>query len=685
MLGLRKVAAAVLVPLVSALVLGPVPSGSAAPSSGVSAPPLAAGVAVSETFARPAGTTITFGGHGYGHGRGMSQWGAYGAATRGLTWQAIGDFYYPGTTRTWQGNPGVWVLLQDVGTSAVTVERASGLRFSDGSTTVTLSSAPARWRVVPESGGMTLQWLSGSVWVSSTWWRAWTKSPFSFSNPTSRTVRTVLPSGVRRDYRDTVVARPSGSGVVAINQVSTEAYLWSVVPSEMPASWSAQGLRAQAVAARTYSAWDRAHPKASTYDTCDTTACQRYTGVADIATNGTVTRREDSRTTDAVSATAGTVLRYGGAAAFTQFSASSGGITAAGGQPYLPAKSDPYDAVVQSASNPHTWSATLAISAIEKAYPTIGTLRSLVITSRTGGGDWGGRTAGVRVTGSSTSVSVTGDAFRMKMGLRSTWWAMTSPPARSAPTFPKDLTADSLADLTAIDGSGRLLVLKNSGSSTFTPVVATSGGWGSAALVTAVGPMDSDNLGDVVARLSDGSVWLYRGGTTGALTRGAVRIATGWQKVSQLIAVGDLSGDGKTDLVARWSDGRLVLYRGTGAGALASSAVIGTGWGVFASTVSTGDVSGDGRPDILGLRASDGRMFLYRGTAGGVSAGVPLGTLDWRPRGAVRAVGNLAGDSRPDLIARASNGRLSVYPGTGSGTFGGAVGFGSTSYTRLGF
>ncbi|UUZ58056.1 hypothetical protein [Nocardioides sp. B-3] len=51
-----------------------------------------------ETFPVSGAATITITGHGYGHGKGLSQYGAEGAAQQGLTWRQIIDFYYPGTT-----------------------------------------------------------------------------------------------------------------------------------------------------------------------------------------------------------------------------------------------------------------------------------------------------------------------------------------------------------------------------------------------------------------------------------------------------------------------------------------------------------------------------------------------------------------------------------------------------------
>ena len=64
----------------------------------VTAPPGQASRTVSESYAVPANGELALTGHGFGHGHGMSQYGAQGAALKGLTHRQILAFYYPGTT-----------------------------------------------------------------------------------------------------------------------------------------------------------------------------------------------------------------------------------------------------------------------------------------------------------------------------------------------------------------------------------------------------------------------------------------------------------------------------------------------------------------------------------------------------------------------------------------------------------
>src|SRR5881227_4285552 len=78
-----------------------------------------------------AATTLIVTGHGWGHGVGMSQWGAYGYALHGWKYRRILAHYYPGTKMSRVGDMRVRVLLTQ-GASSVTVGCASSIRVTDG-------------------------------------------------------------------------------------------------------------------------------------------------------------------------------------------------------------------------------------------------------------------------------------------------------------------------------------------------------------------------------------------------------------------------------------------------------------------------------------------------------------------------------------------------------------------------
>ena len=153
-------------------------------------------------------------------------------------------------------------------------------------------------------------------------------------------------------------------------------------------------MRAQAVAARTYAAFDRAAHPTRYYDTCDTTSCQVYGG---RRRRGLAEQRRRRRYT------AGKVLNYGGKPAFTQFGSSSGGWLSAGSQPYLVAKADPYDG--HSGNAMHTWTTTLTKASIQNAYPSLGTLKRVLVSQRDGHGDWYGRVERMTLDGSKADVT----------------------------------------------------------------------------------------------------------------------------------------------------------------------------------------------------------------------------------------------------------------------------------------
>ncbi len=356
---------------------------------------------------------LTIRGHGYGHGHGMSQYGAEGAALKGKNYRQIIGFYYPHTTWGTARGP-IRVLISADTSTAVTVLPVRGLSVRGLVTrrTFTLPARHAidRWRIVPGAGDRSVVQSHRAAG-----WKRWRvlRGDAEFFADAPMTLR--LPYGSAR-YRGRLrSASPPGAAASTrdtVNVLKLDGYVRGVVPLEMPSSWSAQALRAQAVAARTYAAWSRAQNRGDYYHVCDTTSCQVYGGVSG----------EVASTNHAVKATSRRIVRYHGRAAFTQFSSSDGGWTSSGGLPYLPAKKDPYDGWSGNAN--HTWSTKLHASSIESAFSGIGQLTGIRIRQRTGQGDWGGRVVAMVLVGKQSKVSVSGDDFRLMFGLRSSWFAI---------------------------------------------------------------------------------------------------------------------------------------------------------------------------------------------------------------------------------------------------------------------
>ena len=119
-------------------------------------------------------------------------------------------------------------------------------------------------------------------------------------------------------------------------------------------------------------------------------------------------------------ATRGRVVTYQGEPAFTQFSSSNGGYSSVGSQPYLVAQADPYEASSDNPNDP--WTTTLTRAQLEATWPEVGTLASLVLTRDSLGDHFGGRVTSVTLSGTQGQVvKVTGDDFRSRLGLKSTW------------------------------------------------------------------------------------------------------------------------------------------------------------------------------------------------------------------------------------------------------------------------
>lgn len=432
---MRRYAAAVIaVTAASCATLALLPVGSA---SAVTPP--------GQSFAVPASGVFAITGHGWGHGHGMSQWGAEGAASLGIPASRIVSTYYPGTQASVLANKPIRVRLTATNNYDLAVRPAAGLTVTDNAGRKLGLTAPASmWRILADSHGQHLQRFVAGSWhgVAVAGSNNLT-TPVRFTD-TANVVSVVYPGLYSRDYRGSVASWLMGSGtVINTDTLSMEDYLRGVVSQESSPSWHPAALQAQAIAARTYAAQQRAAAGIwSTYDICDSSACQAFGGIRLRSSAGVITPVEYPQTDAAIAATAGQIRTYGGAPAFTQFSSSNGGFSVAGGKPYLVAKADPWDGAVP---NPmHTWTASLPVSTLQAHYPSVGKLQRLIVTSRDGNGEWGGRIntvvlQGVDSAGHPTSVTTTGAALygirpfgAYSDGLRSTWWTITNGAAVSA-------------------------------------------------------------------------------------------------------------------------------------------------------------------------------------------------------------------------------------------------------------
>lgn len=645
--------------------------------------------------------TVTGHGHGYGHGRGLSQYGARGAASAGLAWQQTLAVYYPGTTRaTWAGDE-VAVRLDQTGTSSTYLRATPGLQITLGRPTVATAILPSTaptgkpavaYQILRDGLTLRIEVSDGAVW--SRWDITGNGSapavPFVVTRPDSgpittlavRTGGNVPMTPTVREYRGRLVTWPGSAAgsVMTVNEVSMDLYLRSVVPSEMPSSWPTGALTAQAVAARTYAAHEAASSPSTAYDICDTTSCQVYRGSSDAGVPN-----EYARTNSAIAVTAGVVLTYVGKPAFTEFSASNGGYSVAGSFPYLVAKADPYDGRIPNSAN--TWSASIPITQIEAAYPSIGAFRVLRILSRDGRGDQGGRVLDLSLNGTAGSVQLTGAKFASTFGLRHPWFQPTNAAQPSAPAWPRDFNQDARADVMTLLGttSGNVVTLhRGNGVGGFTgPWVRFATDFGPGARVFTAGPWDSDQTSDLLSIRSDATLWLYPGkGTSGLGTPRS--LGSGWGGYRDLFGAGDVDGEGRNDLIARDADGRLFVIPGDGEGGTLGRTLVSSGWAGFNAVFSPGDFDGDGHVDLM-TRDTLGRLWFYPGRGDATFGSRRLLGAGWAGYVSLTSPGDFNGDGATDVVARLWNGTLYVWSGTGKGGFSGrtSLGGGWTGYTAV--
>lgn len=339
-------------------------------------------------------SSIRIEGGGYGHGHGMSQYGAEGAARQGLSYEDILAFYYPGTSID-SGQDRLRVWLSEDNDNRLTVPRQDGLTAKMGSTTVQLSPSPQAWRFRKHGSNLVLEKKTSEGWRRSVRLAGNERAEFWVRGKPVK----VWKSGPQ-SYRGRVRAVPFADRLLTVNVVNSEEYLRGVVAREMPSYWQIEALKTQSVAARSYALRESTEDN-TYYDLCDTSACQVYGGV----------EAETQRTDLAIRSTAREALRYENQWAFAQFSASNGGHMLAGSEPYLVSKPDPYDG--WTGNSYHEWTETIDVQAVADRYD-LGAFQSLAIT----------RTDGpyaleVVLTGSERARTFSGWDFRNAAGLKS--------------------------------------------------------------------------------------------------------------------------------------------------------------------------------------------------------------------------------------------------------------------------
>ncbi|MGH2475214.1 MAG: SpoIID/LytB domain-containing protein, partial [Candidatus Limnocylindrales bacterium] len=295
----------------------PVPTPSSSP---IPTPPVATGPTT-------LGSTVTFHGRGYGHGVGLSQYGARGRANDGQSAAAILAHYYEGTTlgSIPLDTPIRVRVLGGFAASAskplVVVGRRGAWRIDGGATLFPDGARlEARPTLSKETSGPTYVWRVKVIDTAGAILRD-TPGPSSLRlrGSTAATVFQVASRTSSHDlYRGTIrvgLNTSTGHGS-ATDELPMEHYLRGVVPAEMPSTWATAALEAQSIAARSY-AGRRLRPGVSYFDVEDDTSSQVFLGLLG----------EKATTTAAIGATAGVVLKSGTEIANAMFHSTGGGAT----------------------------------------------------------------------------------------------------------------------------------------------------------------------------------------------------------------------------------------------------------------------------------------------------------------------------------------------------------------------
>jgi stage II sporulation protein D len=357
-------------------------------------------------------TTFTIRGAGWGHGVGMSQYGAMGYARNGWDAARILGHYYSGTTLgTTDPDQRVRVLLvADARSARISGARQAGSRKLDPAVTYTLKRRGIS-QVDLTARGRRLATFTAPLQVAG-----------------EGGITALSGHG---SYRGVLEFKPTVfNGISVTNAVALDDYLQGVVPAESPASWPAEALKAQAIAARTYAITTA---KSADFHHYADTRSQVYRGVG----------IETASTNAAVAATRGQVVTYQGAPVVTYFFSTSGGRTESventslgdEPRPWLKSVEDEFDSV----SPRHRWRTTMSPKSAARKLGSLvqGSFRGIRVTRR---GE-SPRIVSAEVVGSRGRTPTDGATLRARLGLFDTWAYFTvikSETARSsAATAPR--------------------------------------------------------------------------------------------------------------------------------------------------------------------------------------------------------------------------------------------------------
>ncbi len=249
-------------------------------------------------------------------------------------------------------------------------------------------------------------------------------------------------------------------------------------------------------------------------------------------------------------------------------------------------------------------------------------------------------------------------------------------PTKIALPSARNLAGDANPDLVLKERTtGAIRVVRTGGQTAFEHSVSTPGNWKAMNLIAAVGDVTGDGKGDVLARTSDGTTSVHRGNGAGGVRTAGVYPTSRFRNADLMVAAGDWNHDGKPDVLMRTrAAGWLYLVPGQGKGLFGTPVLLSKSWAAATSTAVPGDLTGDGRPDIALVKG--GALYVVPHTStGALGASVKRQTVGSSYDAVLGGAGDVTGDSAGDLIVRSAHASaLDILTGTSGEDFGPTLG-----------
>ncbi|XKH55401.1 SpoIID/LytB domain-containing protein [Citricoccus nitrophenolicus] len=368
-------------------------------------------------------------GSGFGHGVGMSQYGARAMAAEGKTvGQILGHYYSPAVVQNGPNRVNGNIRVHLVSTKKIAVDGTGEVRVRVGSTQPSATTGAVTFTVGGDQVVATLpdgtQQRGESVALEWTGTRFWKGTASTVTVPDANGTSTDL---VLRHGRVQVTLNDHGQLNVVNELRMNDEYLYGL--SEMPSLWSEEALKAQAVAGRSYAL----RFMGSLRPDCDCNVwdevnSQKFTGWAkeNEGPGGVYGMRWKA----AVDATSQQILTHKGSVADASYHSSSAGHTRGSEEqwgeavPYLTSKDDPYS-LAPEANNPNrSWTASPTQAQMARAFglPNVVTVRETAVNPNSGYTDWITATAS-----DGTTSEITGNQFRSRLGLKSAFIIAVTP------------------------------------------------------------------------------------------------------------------------------------------------------------------------------------------------------------------------------------------------------------------